>query len=302
MTKELRVILLTCICLGAIGVLAAQGLGSGDAAPKPAARHATLTQYVSLGDSLAAGLQPDAKGNDRPTGDGYVFVVGRRLSKPHPGLATQALSCGGATTTTLLHGNAACQDEHEPSQVEQAEDVLGRRGRRTVRVTVNIGDNDVEQCLKMGTGSIDGACVKRGTAAVEKNLPVIARRLRQAAGPGVPIVGILDYDQFLALWLKGAHGRAVARRSVAVITALNAQMARIYRDAGVLVADAGERFGTTDLTTPVKLPGHGTVPLAVSRVCRWTWACAAPPVGPDDHARAAGYRVIADAVLAALPR
>ncbi len=43
------------------------------------------------------------------------------------------------------------------------------------------------------------------------------------------------------------------------------------------------------------LPGAGTVPLNVARICQWTWMCAPPPVGPNIHANAAGYQVIAAA-------
>ena len=83
---------------------------------------------------------------------------------------------------------------------------------------------------------------------------------------------------------------------------MNALMASIYRREGVLVADAGRRFATTELRAHRTLPGAGSVPLAVERICRWTWACSPPPIGHDDHARPHGYRVIAQAVLDALPK
>jgi hypothetical protein len=114
------------------------------------------------------------------------------------------------------------------------------------------------------------------------------------------VVGILDYDQFLALWLDGARGRDVARRSVRIIGSLNRLMAGIYRAAGVRVADAGARFRTGELSLWRTLPGARPVPLAVERICRWTWACSPPPIGHDDHARPAGYGVIAQAVLDSL--
>ena len=171
-----------------------------------------------------------------------------------------------------------------------------------VLLTVNIGDNDVEGCIDTTRPAVDSACIRRGMATIRRNLPVIARRLKAAAGSHTAVVGILDYDQFLALWLDGPAGRSVARRSVRIIGALNALMARIYRAAGVQVANAGVRFHTTDLTTRRTLPGVGRVPLAVERICRWTWACSDPPIGRDDHARSAGYRVIARAVMEALAR
>jgi lysophospholipase L1-like esterase len=238
---------------------------------------------------------------DGPSGHGYADILGRRLRRVFPGLRTHRLSCGGADTRTLVRGGANCQGPGQPGQLVQAERFMADHPE-TVLVTVNIGDNDVEHCVDTDAPAIDDACVRRGLATVARNLPGIARRLRAAAGPRTAVVGILDYDQFLALWLEGGTGRRVARRSVALIERLNGLMARIYRGAGVLVADAGPRFATTDLRTQRRLPGRGTVPLAVERICRWTWACSDPPIGHDDHARVKGYQVISQAVLDALAR
>ena len=45
------------------------------------------------------------------------------------------------------------------------------------------------------------------------------------------------------------------------------------------------------------VPGIGTLPRNVALVCEWTWECAPPPRGPNQHANPAGYRVIANAIL-----
>jgi lysophospholipase L1-like esterase len=275
-------------CL-AVGVMAAD-------AAAPARRSVSVPPvYVSLGDSLAAGMQPDARGVDNPTDQGYASVLGDRLAKVYPGLRTRRLSCGGARTGTLMTGSAGCQRKSQPGQLLQAERLMAAQD--VPLVTVNIGDNDVEGCIDFDPPAIDTACVSRGRAEIARNLPHIARRLKAAAGPRTAVVGILDYDQFLALYREGPAGRRVARRSVRIIESMNALMASIYRSAGVLVADAGPRFATTDLKTR----SHG-IPLAVDRICRWTWACSPPPIGHDDHAKPQGYRAIAQAVLDALRR
>lgn len=276
-------------------------LGLAAAAQAPTTQKSPPPAYISLGDSLAAGLQPDAKGVDRPSGNGYADILGRRLQRVFPGLVTRRLSCGGATTQTLLHGGAACQGRGDPGQLEQAERFLAAHPE-TRLVTVNIGDNDVEGCLQSRPPSIDFACVRRGRATIQRNLPQIVERLRKAAPKGTPVVGILDYDQFLGLWLDGPRGRAIARRSVSVITRLNELMARVYRAAHVRVADAGARFETTDLSQMIDAPGIGRVPLAVARICDWTWACSAPPINHDDHARTSGYGQIAQSVLDVLAK
>lgn len=255
--------------------------------------------YLSLGDSLAAGSQPDANGNDRPTGQGYADVIGARLRRVYPGLRTIKLSCGGTRTRTILEGGESCQEQGEPGQVVQAEHYLARHPE-VVLVTVDVGDNDVEGCLDVHPPAIDVGCIRRGRATIGRNLPLIARRLKAAAGSRTPVVGITDYDQFLALWLDGPEGRAAARRAVRIIRSLNGLMAGIYRDAGVTVAQAGEAFASEDMRRRGSVPGYGVVPVAVERICRWTWACSPPPIGHDDHAKPHGYRVIAQAVLDAL--
>ena len=63
----------------------------------------------------------------------------------------------------------------------------------------------------------------------------------------------------------------------------------------VRTADVQDAFSTTDFSDTGYLPGVGTVPVNVARVCDWTWMCAAAPVGPNIHANATGYRVIATA-------
>ena len=46
-------------------------------------------------------------------------------------------------------------------------------------------------------------------------------------------------------------------------------------------------------------PAGTSVPRNVARLCQWTWQCAAPPRGPNQHANQAGYRVIARTFLQA---
>ncbi len=204
-------------------MFAADALG-----PAPASQSVAPPLYLALGDSLAAGMQPDTNGHDRPTKQGYVDVVARSLARSHPGLQSQTLSCGGATAGTLLHGGAGCQPNGERGQLERAEDILGSHPE-AVLVTVNIGDNDIEVCIDDNTGSVDTACLKRGEARIRQALPEIAKRLRAAAPPSATVIGLVDYDQFLSLWLQGAKGRAAARRSLPIIRRLNQLAASIYR-------------------------------------------------------------------------
>ena len=69
---------------------------------------------------------------------------------------------------------------------------------------------------------------------------------------------------------------------------------RVYTSSGARVADVFGAFDTADFTEQ-----GGTGPRNVALLCQWTWACAAPPRGPNQHANQAGYQVIARAFLQA---
>jgi lysophospholipase L1-like esterase len=259
----------------------------------PAYAAAKPSYYVSLGDSLARGYQPRSDGRNVATGNGYVDVVAAGLARSHPGLRSVKLGCGGETTYSIAAGGRCSY--REGSQLAAAEAFLKAHRSRVVAVSVNVGDNDVERCVR--ASGIDTGCVNAQMAALKKRLPRVASRLHAAAGKNTPIVGLSDYDQFMAYWLRGASGRRVARRSVGIVGDLNETMDTIYASNGVRVADARPDFATDDLSHYVKLSGHGRVPRAVARICRWTWACSGPPIGFNDHANTTGYRVLGRIVL-----
>ncbi len=60
-----------------------------------------------------------------------------------------------------------------------------------------------------------------------------------------------------------------------------------------------DAFATDQLDRYVQLKPYGRIPLAVARVCRWTWSCSDKD---DDHTNTAGYRVIAREVEKVLDR
>ncbi|MGZ4174116.1 MAG: hypothetical protein ACXVQR_06525, partial [Solirubrobacteraceae bacterium] len=271
------------------------GLGASFAGPSLA--RAAPVFYVSLGDSLASGAQPDRQGHDHPTSAGYVDVVAARLRPSNRGL--QVVKLGGSGTSGTLIGGAPVNGAYGPgSQLSQARRFLAQYPGRTILVTVNTGDNDVEGCIS--AARLDNACVNRELGAVAVNVSKIVGALREAGGANLRIVGIADYDQFWALWLKGRRGRLIAQQSAAVVGRLNRTLDSAYTRAGALAADAGPAFATQALRPTVRLTRTLTVPLAVARICAWTWACSGPPIGFDDHANAAGYRAIATSVMQAV--
>ncbi|MCP2324954.1 lysophospholipase L1-like esterase [Hamadaea flava] len=255
--------------------------------PASASPDRSTTYYLALGDSLAAGYQP-ATPLDRA--EGYVGQLHRELQATEPKLRLENLGCDGETSGSLLAGGT-CEYPGRDSQLEAAERFLHAHKDKVSLVTIDIGGNDLNRCARGGT--IDPACVQNALAALAVNLGQILARLR-AIAPRTPMVGMTYYNPYLAAWLAGPAGRALAQQSIQVSGAFNGLLTTLYRAAGVRVADVAGAFASTDLTTQVPLPGVGTVPLAVARICAWTWMC----TKSDIHANVTGYAVLANAYLA----
>jgi lysophospholipase L1-like esterase len=248
--------------------------------------------YVSVGDSLAAGVQPigDPANGDR-TDEGYAEQLLAIAKGSLPKLSLVKLGCPGETTTTLIHGGL-CSYNHG-SQLDEAVSFLRGHRSLTAFVTIDVGANDF--------ACYEPACVGAGVASIQANLPVILAALRDAAGPDVPIVGMTMYNPLLGAWLTGPDGQAYAfATQQQFVGPVNQLVAGIFLASGARVADVAAAFSSDDFATQVPLPGVGLVPLNVARICMWTWVCAPSPLGPNNHANAAGYAVIAQAFAAAL--
>jgi lysophospholipase L1-like esterase len=262
------------------------------AAPASATEgHRRPSYYLALGDSLAAGYQPT-----HVSGQGYVDQLYAALHAKDRKLSLNNLGCSGETTGTLIHGGV-CAYPRGKSQLDTALAFLRSHRSRVSLITLDIGANDVNGCVN--SGAIDQDCIVKGLAAVTLNTMQIVTRLR-AAAPHTKIVAMTYYNPFLAAWLTGPGGQALARQSLQLLGIFNGLLTGIFRSAGFRIADVSAAFSSTDLSTQVPLPGVGDVPLAVARICQWTWMCAPAPLGPDIHANQAGYAVIAQTFKAAL--
>jgi hypothetical protein len=107
------------------------------------------------------------------------------------------------------------------------------------------------------------------------------------------------YLPTLAQWRHGIVGEALARLSELAAAGYNRLLTNVYRSFGVQVADVFTAFHTADFDQQVTVPGLGRLPRNVAAICQWTWECAVPPRGPNEHANKAGYRVIAQTFLSA---
>ena len=265
--------------------------GTASASPGSSGGNAR-SWYVSVGDSLAAGVQPIGDPADLYRTDaGYAEQLLGIARATSPKLNLVKLGCPGETTTTMIAGGI-CSYPHG-SQLQEAVAFLHAHRAQVAFVTIDIGANDFP-CQA-------AECVPAGVAAIHANLPGILADLRAAAGPTVPIVGMTIYNPFLANWLLGPDGQAFARASASqLLGPVNGLLRGIYEGSGVGVADIEAAFSSNDFDTQVDVPGLGLVPLNVARICVWTWVCAPAPLGPDNHANAAGYAAIARAYAAAL--
>lgn len=288
-----------------LGVVAAMLAFPGVAdAAGPAPRY-----YLALGDSLSQGVQPNAAGLSLETDQGYpdqLLAIERRQI---PNLKLVKLGCPGDTTTSMLtgHGNQAgakffhC-DRTGGSQVKAAELFLRTHHRpgEVALVTVDIGANDVDLCALPGVNV--GQCVAAGEASIRRNLPLIQRRLKQAAPVGTVLAGMTLYNPVLSGYFSAsASVQALAAASVPILKTINGEITAANRGTGFKTADVAGAFKSYDGTVSASYNDR-LIPVNVATVCSWTWACTPPPSGPNIHANKNGYAVIAAAFARAIGR
>ncbi|MDQ1414634.1 MAG: hypothetical protein QOF81_247 [Acidimicrobiaceae bacterium] len=238
--------------------------------------------YLALGDSLSQGVQPDAAGRSVVTNQGYADDLWSRYHATSPNLRLAKLGCPGETTGTMQTGGVCSYPLG--SQLAQAIDFLATH--RVVLVTLDIGANNIDSCVS--AAGLDQACVAAGFAAVRRDLPVILQALRQAA-PQVTKVAMTYYDPFVAAALKGGAFTALAVQSEHLGAAFNQILAAQFIAHGFAVADVAGAFAPVNIPTMAILD----LPVDLAFACAYTWMCAPSPVGPNIHATALGYSVIA---------
>ncbi len=268
----------------------ARARGSSPARP-------AVSYYLALGDSLSRGVQPDATGASLPTGQGYADQLYAALRPLDPGLRLVKLGCSGETTGTMINGGI-CRYPGG-SQLAAATGFLRAHRGQVSLITIDIGANDPDSCIDRPSISKLAMCITRSFPDTAVNLTKIMTRIRAAAGPAVRIIGMNYYVPALAEWRDGLLGQEVARLAERLVAGYNTMLTTIYQSFGARVADVFGAFYSADFTGQATVPGMGTVPRNVAAVCQWTWECAPAPRGPNEHARAAGYGVIAQAFLRA---
>jgi len=298
-----RSIVLAVASVAAVLACILPAVGASSATAGAAVSRTVATQYyLALGDSLAAGDQPDHTGANVSTVQGYVNQLDAMLAARGHALTLRNLGCASETTWTLIHGTI-CRYPGEPgmgAQLRAALDFLHAHAGHVPLITIDIGGNDLDSCYTITSATKAGTCVKSLVAGMNSRLTAILKALR-AADPTAVIVGLNYYVPELASWLSGAAGRSLATAQLTVTELLNAALAADYKPAKALTANVFGKFKSSDMSDKATLPGHGSVPVSVALVCEWTWMCAAPPKGGNAHANKKGYGHIAATIYAVLP-
>ena len=256
-----------------------------------------VRHYLSLGTSLAVGIQPDASGANRLTDEGYADQLHDIVAPEFRKLKLTKLGCPGETTATMMNGGLC--DYEEGSQLAQAVEFLHAHKDRVAVVTIDMGVNDVlaADCIDVATSDVDVACLLTAFNRLSNNLVTIMAALQQAAHPETRFVAMNYYNTFLAFWFAGEAGQGLAYESAVLADILNYDvLGTVYAAFGVPVADVAAAFASGNFSTNLA----AGLPQNVLNICVYTWMCAATPVGPNIHANRYGYGVIAATIAAAL--
>ena len=268
------------ITLAAVALVGMAGIGSVASATTPRTPRAPKAlYYLALGDSLVTG------GGTTSVANRYVNLVAAHEAARYPGLQLVNLGCGGATTASIMNGPGCSYATG--TQLGDAVAFLKAHPGQVAFLTIDIGADDVQTC-QSPTG-LNATCAAAGESQISTDLPKDLAALK-AAYPGLPIYGMDYYDPFLAYWLDGTSGQAVATQTVTGTDQLNALLGQIYQAAGVSMADPASLFETDD-TDPIGTWQGATVPQDVAVVCQWTGMC----TDNDIHANDQGHVELAQA-------
>jgi lysophospholipase L1-like esterase len=254
----------------------------------------TAPYYLSLGDSLAQGVQPGPAGRNGPTAQGYPDQLAGLLHGGIPDLRLVKLGCSGETTYTMIRGGI-CR-YRAGSQLAEATRFLRQHRGSVALVTIDIGANDPNSCVLGHPISSMFGCLSTRIKQTERNALKILSKLRAAAGPKVLIVGMTYYVPELGLWHNGQTGKAIAILTEGFAAGVNELLVMRYHRFDDRVANVFGAFKSKMFKAKSNAGSQdpaSRIPPNVATICSLTWMCAPKPRGQNEHPNAAGYRVIA---------
>jgi len=263
--------------------------------------------YLSLGNSLSVGVQPNGAGVTLPTDDGYADQLFDSIRPAFEAAGVNRelrlikLGCPGETLDDMMNGGSCLYIAG--SQLDAAIDFLDDNGGQVHLVTIDIGGNDFRDadCIE---ATVDIDCANTVSAQIATDLATVLTALSAAADPNTTIVGMNYYNPYLSSWLEDAAGQAFAMESAQAVGIVTDVLGTTYDTAGIPWADVYTAFESDDFVTivPTSLPApNDQLPISVANICSFTYQCDPDPVGPDIHANTAGYSLIAETIEAVLP-
>lgn len=257
------------------------GLLVGMVAPASAAP-ATTSYYLSLGDSLAFGYQPDlvAAGDANPA-DYVGYAEDVAAMRPHLSLVN--FGCPGETTGTMLAGGCPwpyplhSSYGTATSQAGAAEAFLATHPGEVSLISVDIGSNDLLGLVDSCSATPDPSqCIGAGVPAtlttLATNYATLLAHLR-ALAPTAHLV-LFTYYNPLALVMPGSDQFAAAASSV------------VDGLASAFHASVADAFAAINLS-----PGS---PAERAFLCTRTWMCT---TYANIHPTDLGYRALATALV-----
>lgn len=266
----------------------------------PSAADAKTKLYVSLGDSYATGFQP-GMGNTR---DGFVYQVPGLARKKGVKLKVVNFGCAGATTASLVRQKGCPKKALGPgakpyktTQLKAASSFIRKHRKQIALITVSIGGNDVTACVN-SEQPID--CVGKASESIKANVGTTASTLRKAAGNKPMLVGTTYPNVVLGAWVNPgteASKELAGLSTLAFQALINPALQESYAKGQGRFVDVTARTGAYgDMGNLVELAPYGLIPGPVAEVCKISWYCSKR----DIHANGAGYRIIAEMVVAEL--
>ncbi len=249
--------------LALVGLVAAVSTAPASASTTRARTAQTTSYYLSLGDSLAFGYQPNlvARGDTNPAdyrsyAEDYAALTPRLrlVNYGCPGETTSSFRDGGCPWPAALHDSYGSAS----SQLAATTAFLAAHPGQVSLVSLDVGSNDllalVSSCEASAPDDLQ-SCLTTGLPAVlgtmATNITVILRTVHQLA-PNARVVLFNLYNP-LALQLS---------TSDTLIAVVNQQLTQVASANGAQLADA---FGAINIKA-------GSTAEKVS-ICLLTWEC-----------------------------
>jgi lysophospholipase L1-like esterase len=183
--------------------------------------------YVSLGDSLAVGVQPIGPPPLHETDAGYADQLYAALLADDSKLALVKLGCGGESTVSMRFGSqfqtvvGSCATPRgykdlypKGTQLAEALSFLDAHKDKVALVTIDVGFNDLTRQDAQGNAVsclFEAAGCDAEIARMTTNLTAILAELRAAAGTRVTIVGMTYYSSHRSRSIPTqSHGRSAS--------------------------------------------------------------------------------------------